>query len=161
MVSQPVLRNGFIWGAHNVGVHTTSGLVAGVRWFQLEARDPSPVIRFDQDAVFASEGSWNFDPALSVDDNGNVGMVFTRSGNDEYGSCYYTGRLATDPPNTTRPAALLQAGRSEWVGDRWGYYQGIASDPVDESIWMLGAYVNAPDRWATWVGQLSLNGRAI
>ena len=93
------------------------------------------------------------------DANGNLTMVFCRSGANEFASIYYTGRTATDPLGRLQPSALLKAGTANYLGldsfgrNRWGDYNGVAVDPVDgRTIWFYGGFADGLNNWGTWVG---------
>ena len=54
---------------------------------------------------------------------------------------------------------MLKAGVASYVGldqggrNRWGDYNGIASDPANgRVVWMYGEYASAVNTWGTWVG---------
>lgn len=55
------------------------------------------------------------DPACCPDNNGNMTMVFSRSGKTEFGSILYTGRRATDPLGTLQASAVLKAGTAHYA----------------------------------------------
>ena len=59
----------------------------------------------------------------------------------------YTGRLASDPPGTTRAIAVLKLGEDAYEKDfgagsvRWGDYSATVVDPLDGlSFWTLQQY---------------------
>src|SRR5438045_9019962 len=93
------------------------------------------------------------------DTNGNLTMVFSRSGRTEFAAMYYTGRRSTEPLGQLQPSALLKAGAANYVKpddsgrNRWGDYNGIAVDPADErAVWFYSELAGAGNDWATWVG---------
>jgi hypothetical protein len=86
-------------------------------------------------------------------------MVFARCGTGEFGSILYTGRLATDPPGTLQPSAMLKAGVAHYAAldgsgrNRWGDYNGVAADPANPRlIWFYSEYASAVNTWGTWIG---------
>ena len=155
-VLHAVFRGDSIWTAlttaHNWG---GSANRASIQWCQIRAAAPALV----QQGVYGSARFHYFYPAACPDNNGNMIMVFSRSGPSEFGSILYTGRRSTDPLGTLQPSALLKAGvahydRKDGQGrNRWGDYNGVASDPANPRlIWFYSEYASAPDTWATWVG---------
>jgi len=155
-VLHAVFRGDSIWTAlttaHNWGGSSNR---ASIQWCQIRAAAPALV----QQGVYGSARFHYFYPAACPDNNGNMIMVFARSGPGEFGSILYTGRRSTDPLGTLQPSALLKAGvahydRKDGQGrNRWGDYNGVAADPGNPRlIWFYSEYASAPDTWATWVG---------
>lgn len=138
--------------AHNWGGSSNR---ASVQWCQIRAAVPVVV----QQGVYGSANFHYFYPASCPDNNGNLTMVFSRSGTSEFGSIFFTGRRSTDPLGTLQPSALLKAGTAHYVRtdgsgrNRWGDYNGVAADPANPRlIWFYSEYASAPDTWGTWVG---------
>jgi hypothetical protein len=93
------------------------------------------------------------------DSNGNMTMVFCRTGPEEFASIHFTGRTAADPLGELQPSALLRSGTANYVAfdnfgrNRWGDYNGIAADPVDgRTVWLCSGVADGVNTWATWVG---------
>jgi hypothetical protein len=155
-VLHAVFRGDSIWcaltTAHN---WSTSTNTASIHWFQIRAAAPGLV----QQGVFGAGNVHSFFPACCPDANGNMIMVFARSGTNEYGSVYYTGRKSTDPLGTLQPSTLLKAGVANYVEkdnsgrNRWGDYSGVCADPANpKGIWFYGEFAAAVNKWGTWVG---------
>jgi len=128
---------------------------AAVQWCQIRAATPAVV----QQGVYGAANFHYFYPASCPDNNGNMTMVFSRSGPSEFGSILYTGRKSTDALGTLQGSALLKAGTAHYVGldsggrNRWGDYNGVASDPANSRlIWFYSEYASAVNTWGTWVG---------
>ena len=77
-----------------------------MHWFQVRAAANALV----QEGVYGTRNSHYYYPAPCPDNNGNMILVFSRSGASEFGSIGYTGRRSTDPLGTLQPSALLRAG---------------------------------------------------
>jgi hypothetical protein len=112
-----------------------------------------------QQGVFGTANAHYFYPAVGVDGNGNVTMVFSRSGTNEFGSIAFTGRRATDPLGTMQGSAMLKAGTAKYVAldgsgrNRWGDYNGVAADPSNSRVvWFYSMYASAVNTWNSWVG---------
>lgn len=155
-VLHAVFRGDSMWTsfttAHSWGAGANR---AAVQWCQIRAGVPSVV----QQGVYGAATGHYFYPAACPDANGNVSLVFSRSGSNEFGSLAYTGRRATDPLGTLQASAVLKAGVAGYFGpdsggrNRWGDYNGIASDPANgRVVWMYGEYASALNTWGTRVG---------
>jgi hypothetical protein len=155
-VLHAVFRGDSIWTsfttAHSWGAGQNR---ASIQWCQIRAATPVVV----QQGVYGAAAAHYFYPAICPDGNGNVTMVFSRSGTAEFGSVAYTGRRAVDPLGTLQGSTVLKAGTAKYVGadsggrNRWGDYNGVASDPVNSRVvWFYSMYASAINTWSTWVG---------
>ncbi len=151
-----VFRGGSVWTTlttfHNWGESVNR---AAAHWFQLNATSGAVI----QQGVYGAKGFHYFYPAVMPDTNGNMTMVFSRCGPNEFAGIRYTGRLASDPPGTLQGSALLKAGlgnsqRIDGSGrNRWGDYAGIGADPSDaRQIWFHSMFANTNNTWGTWIG---------
>jgi hypothetical protein len=155
-VLHAVFRGDSVWTAfttaHNWGGSSNR---ASIQWCQIRAAVPAIV----QQGVYGAANFHYFYPAPCPDNNGNMTMVFSRSGASEFGSVLYTGRRSTDPLGTLQASALLKAGVAHYSRldtggrNRWGDYNGVAADPANPRlIWFYSEYAAAVDTWGTWVG---------
>jgi hypothetical protein len=155
-VLHAIFRGDSVWAAfttaHNWGGATNR---AAVQWMQIRAAAGALV----QQGVFGAAAQHCFYPAPCPDNNGNMVLVFSRSGTGEFGSVYYTGRKSTDPLGILQPSALLKAGVAHYKAldgsgrNRWGDYSGIAADPTNQKvIWFYGLFAAPANKWGTWVG---------
>lgn len=138
--------------AHNWGSPPNTCVI---QWCQIRVGGPAVV----QQGVYGAAKLHYFYPASCPDNNGNLTMVFSRSGPNEFGSIRFTGRRSTDLPGTLQGSALLRAGvahynRLDTSGrNRWGDYAGVAADPANPRvIWFYSEFASAVNTWATWVG---------
>ena len=145
-----------MWTAFTTAHSWGSGLnKASIKWCQIRAAGPTVV----QQGVYGTSGLHYFYPACCPDNNGNVTIVFSRSGPSEFGSIRYTGRRATDLLGTLQASTLLKAGSAHYARlddggrNRWGDYNGVAADPANPRlVWFYSEYAAAPDTWARgWV----------
>ena len=150
-----VFRGDSIWAAFNTTRDWGAGNRASIHWVQLRPAESTLV----QEGVYGSRSAHYFYPALCPDNNGNMIMVFSRSGPAEFGSIGYTGRRSTDPLGSLQPSTLLKAGTAHYSRlddggrNRWGDYNGVAADPVSARvIWLYSEFATAVDTWGTWVG---------
>ncbi|MGL4549812.1 MAG: hypothetical protein ACRC33_01385 [Gemmataceae bacterium] len=155
-VLNAVFRGGSVWCALTT-FHNWDEAVnrAAVHWFQINATSGAIV----QQGVFGAKGVHYYYPALMPDTNGNMTLVFCRSGANEYASIYLSGRAAADPLGKLQSSVLLKAGggnsqRVDGSGrNRWGDYAGIAVDPQDgRNVWVYSMFADANNKWGTWVG---------
>jgi len=155
-VLNAVFRGGSIWCAFNTR-HSWENNVneAAVHWFQIEAATGVLI----QQGIYGGRGAAYFYPAVMPDNNGNMMMVFSRSGANEFASIHFTGRKASDALGTLRPSSLLLSGAGAYLGldgsgrNRWGDYAGIASDPASSGlIWFYSMSATAGNQWNTWIG---------
>lgn len=158
---QAVYRDGSLWTSHTVPGGTDDAFAA-LRYVRINMTTAQTT----EDVIYGADNFWYFYPALMVDQSNNLTIVANRSGLTEFPGIRYTGRLANDPPGL-QPSAVLKAGESNYVKtfgsgrNRWGDYNGIALDPVDNSrVWMFAEYSTTPigpgedgQRWGTWFGQ--------
>lgn len=128
---------------------------ASILWCQIRAAVPQVV----QQGVYGTAAFHYFYPASCPDNNGNLTMVFSRSGSTAFGGILYTGRRSTDPLGSLQPSALLKDGVARYVKldddgrNRWGDYAGVAADPANPRvIWFYSEYASAVNTWGTWVG---------
>jgi hypothetical protein len=155
-VIHAVFRGDSIWTAfttaHNWGGASNR---ASVQWCQIRAAVPALV----QQGVFGTGAFHYFYPASCPDNNGNMVMVFSRSGAGGFGSILYTGRRSTDPLGTLQASTILKSGVAHYTAldsggrNRWGDYNGVAADPANSRlIWFYSEFASAVNTWATWVG---------
>jgi hypothetical protein len=155
-----VYRDGSIWTTHGIA-GGTGNAYSRARYIRISVGGSSRVL---EDVSFGVDGCWYYYPAVAVDQNGNLGMVFTRSCTSEYASARYTGRAT--PDTTLQPSVLLKAGEANYLNpemrtngrNRWGDYSGAAVDPTDSTrIWLFGEYAASPTgTWGTWVDQVAI-----
>lgn len=151
-----VYRNGSVWTAHSVAGGTNNAF-ARARYVRIGISGPTVL----EDISFGSDNCWLYYPAVTVDANDNLVMVYSESCTITYPGIRYTGRTSGD--SGLRASAELKAGETSYLktstGDsnRWGDYSGIAVDPADPTrIWMLGEYAASPaNTWGTYIGQVT------
>jgi hypothetical protein len=156
-----IYRDGSLWTAHTIACpsDTTKACARFVRV------NPFSLGVLDDFAYGApSAGYHYYYPAITTDGSNNVYAVFNRSSSSECVGIHYAGRLNTEPANTLQPSTPLQVGAASFVSlddfgsNLWGYYSGIAPDPVNtDTAWIAGAYALALNTWATWIGQASFS----
>jgi len=156
-----VHRNDRLWLLNTPGEKREVTDVMGISWAELDVSS-WPSVRLVQSGVVREPGVWSFTPALMADNQGNIVIVYGRSGLRDYPAAWYTGRLSTDPPGTLRPPRPLKSGVSTYLlpdapnRNQYLDYSHAAWDSQDNSLWIHGMYVRERDKSASWVGQLRL-----
>jgi hypothetical protein len=157
-VLNAVFRGGSVWCAfatqHNWGQPTN---VAAIHWVQIEAASGTLI----QQGIYGTKRRYYSYPAVMPNNNGDMIMVFSRCGSNEFGSIRFTGRKAADSLGALRNSSTLKTGIAGYLGldgsgrNRWGDYAGIAADPGNPaSVWFYSLFA-VPGTWATWIGSAS------
>ncbi len=162
-IKHGVVRNGAMWVAHTTGTFDgdgpfTSVATTRVRWLEIDLNGwptSGEVPTLTQSGTIDEGiGTHVWQPDITVDDQGNAGMVFSKSSATEYVSMARVVRRATDPPGTFRQAVEMQQSTSPEPEDRWGDYAGIQEDPeAPGTFW--GHHEYRTSSWRTWVGRFS------
>lgn len=149
-------RNGFIYTAHAIAHNWGKGNVSAIRYYQISTA--GSVI---QETTYGSPDLSYYMPAVTVNNRGDVVMVFNRSGKSQFAGIYYAGRRSSDPPGTFSESAALHPGEANYAITfkgvsiaRWGDYNGIAVDPANQSFWIYGQFAKSGDEWDTTIGQV-------
>jgi hypothetical protein len=87
-------------------------------------------------------------PAVEVSKNGDMAIVYTRTGDLIYPQMRYTAYLAAE--NDVRPSRLVKDGEASYDGQggssvlAWGDIAGASVDPSDDTtIWIAHQYPTA------------------
>ena len=155
-----------LWVTHPVG--TASGTTA-MQWAQLDVTGGTIVTTPLQQQIHAPDATlYRFMGSLAVDRQGNMALGYTTSNGTapNFPSIAYSGRLATDPPNTLpqTEVQLVAGGGSQknscgsGACDRWGDYSSMSLDPADEcTFWYTNEYYDTQangnsGNWHTRIG---------
>lgn len=137
-------------------------LATGVRWYEL--RDPNGTPTVFQQSTFSPDSNSRWIGSVAMDRAGNIAMGYSTSGTSLFPTIRYTGRLATDPPNTMRDESVDVRGNIYGSGSqislsRWGDYSSMTVDPVDDcTFWYTNEYLQANGRfnWDTRIFSFTL-----
>lgn len=135
--------------AHTVQ-ETTRDQRTGIRYYKIQAgATPSVVYAMDiQDATYHTFLSM---PSVAMDQDGNMGITFTVTGDTQKGSAknydpspYFITANSVGNPGT--PVAILSdsgsSGQDE-TDNYWGEYVSVSSDPNDDlTFWAVDEYMN-------------------
>lgn len=121
---------------------------SAVQWYEIDVAARQVV----QQGAFGASGFYYYFPVIQTDISRNAFLCFGRSNSAEFGSLRQTGRRVADAANILQSSALIKAGESAYLGERWGDYQAHARDGGDGArVWLYGEFADARDSWGTWV----------
>jgi len=134
-----------------------------VRWYHID-----PVAgRLLQQGTLGYPGAHFYDPAIGANPNGDMTLAFSGSATYAAVGVYYSGRRASDPPNTLASFALLHDGDGCYVRldhglNMVGHRNAVALDLADhQSMWIMGAFASGTNSrcesngWGTWLGRVT------
>jgi hypothetical protein len=124
-----------------------------VRLTEVSTTSPKVVQDFD----LGASGTSYYYPAVSMDGQGNLEVIYGYSSSTIFPSLAITGQLTTDLPNTVAlPKTLVQGTNNDQSG-RYGDYFGAATDPSDTSqVWVAGEYNPTPIGWSTLIASMTM-----
>jgi hypothetical protein len=133
----------------NFPVEVTDGTrICGIRWIELRRPNTAaPWVKYQEGTFQDAGGESVFLSGMAMDQEGNIGMGYTKSGGTTFPSLYYTGRMSTDPlGNMTIAPELIVAGTTSVTDNaRYGDYSQLTRDPVDDlTFWFTGEYSGEP-----------------
>lgn len=140
-------------------IYTITGVAGG---FGLQSAFARYVIidaatkTLDADVSFGENDFYYLFPTIMPDEDGNIFMSFTRSGDDAYAGVAVAGRRNSDPAGVSE-VFLTKEGEGLYNRvasgrNRWGDYMGIAQDPkYGNVIWSHVEYAGAGNTWQTWI----------
>ncbi|RDK84157.1 cleaved adhesin domain-containing protein, partial [Marinirhabdus gelatinilytica] len=123
---------------------------SGIRWVELRSTDNGASWSVYQEGTFTDPAGATvaqkesvFMGCITMDEDGNIGLGYTKTGASTFPSLYYTGRLATDPLGTMSFGEnLVVLGTNSVTGnDRYGDYgQGVTDPSDDKTFWVTSEY---------------------
>jgi hypothetical protein len=156
-----------LWVVHSV-LTSSTGTVAP-QWAQIDVTGgtiaPVPV----QQQIYTPDTTLHrWMGSLAVDNSGNMALGYSTSNGiaPNYPSIAYSGRLASDPPNTLpqTEVQLVSGNGSQTLllggqfVQRWGDYTSMSMDPADDcTFWYTNQYYSNPangssGNWQTRIG---------
>ncbi|MGH1366788.1 MAG: T9SS type A sorting domain-containing protein [Calditrichia bacterium] len=154
-----VYQDGFLWTATAVagGIGNQS---AFTRYVKVDVNANTAV----EDFALGEDNFFHMYPAIAVDDENNIFISYSRSGDTEFAGAAFTGRRESDFPGLA-PTSIIKEGEAYYdqrfggARNRWGDYMGIHTDPKFPNIvWGLMEYAGSPSStWRTWVGAFAYN----
>jgi hypothetical protein len=161
------IHNGHLWTAHHFRVNTSgissnaAGYRNGVRWYDLNLSPSTPTVSqsgtiFDNTAAVGS-AKWYFFPSVMVSGQGHAAFSMTTAGAAFRANAATTGRLATDPINTTQDITNTTNSTTAYNApyERWGDYSFVSLDPEDnQTMWMVNQYCDGTNTYGCNVTKL-------
>jgi len=156
--TSPVIRDGFLYGAHSVRNGTSAYVSARYFKFNLSTA------LIDEVGELGATGYFYIYPTITADQDHNLAVTFSRSADTEYIGAYYSSKLAADPPGL-QPSQPMAVGQGNYVvapgppgsRNRWGDYLGICIDPENfYNAWLLSEYASATNTWGTWLTEIRM-----
>ncbi|HSB94254.1 MAG TPA: choice-of-anchor J domain-containing protein, partial [Flavitalea sp.] len=134
--------------------------IAGIRWYELQRTAGTSSLK--QQGTYAPDEDGRFLASMNINSQGQIGMVFNHSGNGKYASIYFTGRNSTDEAGKMTyfelPVAIGDAYGT--FANRWGDYNELVVDPVDDStFWLTAMYGSAT--WKTKISSFKLQALPV
>lgn len=116
--------------------------VSGIRWMELRRSGGNWMLY--QEGTFApDDGLHRFMGSIAMDGNGNIGLAYNVSSEDEYVGIRFTGRFANDPPGvmTVQEHEVVAGLNPINSGTRFGDYAQMNVDPSDDmTFWYTSEY---------------------
>ncbi len=133
----------------NFPVEITDGSkISGIRWVELRRPNSAADWSMYQEGTYQDAGGESvFLSAISMDQEGNIGMGYTKTGGTTFPSLYYTGRLASDPLGqmTVAETLIVEGTSSVTSNSRYGDYSQLVRDPQDDlTFWFTAEYSGEP-----------------
>ena len=157
-----MIRNGSLWTGHSASVPDDFKTIA--RWYEIDmdgwpaSEAGAPVLQ-QSGEIRPGDDIHTCYPAIAVNENGSMAVVYTRSSEEEVPSLRVAGRIASDPVGTLGvPVELaLSTAVPEIEGTyRWGDYFDAAIDPTDENVFWVAGQIYTPNGWLTEIGSFSI-----
>jgi len=117
----------------------------GIYWAEVRGLSATPTVY--QQMLYSSSTASKWIPSLAVDKVGNMALLYSYAGKNNFPSLAYAARTSTATLGTLnlgeRSLAEGQsAATSQWA--RWGDYFAASIDPVNDcTVWMVGEYMSA------------------
>jgi hypothetical protein len=112
-----------------------------------------------QQGLFGAPRHHYFCPAVMVDRQNRMMLVFNRLGRSGRPAICFTGRRADDRLNTLQASTLLK--QSPVPGGKvWSACSGASLDPSGSDFWIIGQYAISTNEWATWIGETTYAPRS-
>lgn len=131
--------------------------VAGVRWFEIRKVGVGNWTLYQEGTVPFADMNHRWMGTIAMNGAGDMALGYSVSSTTVNPSLRYIGRKASDPLGTMPDGehVLINGGGYVNAGQRWGDYQSMGVDPVDDStFWFNGMYGTASHVWQTRVGKM-------
>jgi hypothetical protein len=160
-IRSPIYFNNTIISGVNYSCDQGGYLTSCIGLLKIKVNESLPFVDFL--GVSPGDNYHVFYPALSLNKDGNLVMIYGLSSSETYPSLLvmildqnfnflYNNLLIKGDGNTN---SLSFPDRR--TGERFGDYFTAITDPIDKSVWMSGEYgnKNIPEKWSTYIGNIS------
>lgn len=158
-VQDAIWNKGKLWLSFNDGCVPLGDLLlrSCFRLIEIDTSSNSVKQDFDVGAV----GEYYFYPALRIDNQGNLAVIFGYSSSTTYPGLMVTGQSIGDLSGTWEQPRILKQGLGPETRGRYGDYFGASLDPSDPSqIWVAGEYGSTAG-WATFIASVSITVNTV
>ncbi len=125
--------------------------VAAIRWY--EFRDTGGGWSLYQQGTYnPGDGIWRWMPSIAMNENGDIALGYSISGNNNHPSIRCVGRYSNDALGTmtTDETEFFTGNDSQDGVSRWGDYSMVSVDPTDNtSFWFTTEYTTGGWNWRT------------
>jgi len=153
MYGAPIIRDGLLDASHSIRNSSFSSN-SSAKYLVVDLNTNL----ITENAELGAQGYYYLYSSLTVDQDHNIAVTFSRSADTEYIGAYYSTKHAVNPPGLS-PSLPIIEGQGHYVNgnpNRWGDYMGICLDPNNYDVWMLTEYAAASNSWGTYVAQIRM-----
>ena len=151
---------------------TTAGTYqSGIRWVEMRRSGSTYSVNqqgtHNNPTISGSTGENFWMGSVAQDNQGNIGLGYSRSSSSVFPSISYTGRLAGDAAGQMAQGTndiIVGTGAQRSSSGRWGDYSALVVDPSDEcTFWYTTEYNTAASQalstasWLTRIGSFKVN----
>jgi len=153
MYGAPVIRDGELFAAHSIeySLYTAN---SSTKYLIIDLNTNLIV----ENSELGAQGYYYLYSTISVDQDKNIAVTFSRSADTEYCGAFYSTKHVSDPIGLS-PSRPFKLGEGPYIAgnpSRWGDYLGIYLDPNNYDIWMFTEYASVGNAWSTYVGQIRM-----
>ncbi len=129
----------------------------GIRWFELRKTGGGAWSLY-QEGTYAPDTTNRWMGSMAMDGAGNIAMGYNVTSSSVYPGLRFTGRHAGDALGTmTAAEATIINGAAASSSNRWGDYNAMTIDPVDDcTFWFTGQYAPA-STWGTRIANMKFD----
>lgn len=142
---------------HTVDANFPGTAKAGLRWYEL--RRSGGAWSIFQQSTYAPDADHRWMGSVNINSKGQIALAYNHSGTGKYASIYFSGRNEADPPGTlaVNDVLLHQGTAYGTFGNRWGDYNDLANDVVNDSLfWFTAMYGSGASSWSTRVSSFKI-----
>jgi len=139
--------------------------ISGLRWVELRKSGGGDWEKYQEGTFVDPTGDESvFLGAIGMDQEGNIGFAYTKSGTSTFPSLYYTGRLDgnTLGEMTIAEEFIVSGVNSVTTNSRYGDYAQLTRDPVDDlTFWFTGEYSGSGGGRKTRIASFKISGSIL